>query len=332
MIPNIVIKKENEDVSLICINELFQNNSRSSSKHIDKDTNIIFGNELTKTNTVHESSQLNNQDLQFLLNLINNDLDCPNLNSQDEQKIIEITKKNMRHLCNIEELNTQEFISLNLKRALELQQNLNQQNSITKPDNENSDSNDSYIYLNSLEESQQNINNLNVLADTSTAIDLDLFNHDPEIINFRAMCKSMSNTKTVSKIPFEENNSFINNQVKSLIFKQVNSDELRCLNDMECVPSTSKSNILIANNYQKNTYDNSKKLDKKRPRNKDEMLDNLSENSLEYDHLNLSQNKKAKITALPIIPTLFECNPNGEIHKDMLQYIKQIKQNKVKHF
>lgn len=273
-----------------------------------RNTNDASNNKLIENNISDDLSQLNLTQCEYLINLFNKNENA-DINTQDEEVVLNIVKKNMKHIfpSNKEdiEINTQQFMDLNISRVIQqLRKSLPNISKIQ------TDSDNSVVSItskiNKLRNPEQNKKNclsfnkpkklkkdnkiLSVdleLSDEDLNSELLNQDQDPEIITFRSMCETMMN---VIQINNDDSNSkdMINYKVNYLIIKQVNADVINCIRYKESVPSVNRLNDTEQN------FSVSESMGIKK-RQYHVLTNNLSDDS-SSEHSKISQNKKSKFT------------------------------------
>jgi len=258
--------------------------------------------EIIGIDIVHDSSQLNEADCRFVIEKIGSNESI--LTSQDEKLLYKLIEKINDHTSSTDsellDLNTQQFMELNLKRALQLLSefsrkldfNSSKTHSIKQVDSDNSSENSPLHLISELRNvesknknsiivnDQKKLKNLNYL---SPKIDLKLSSQDQhvecpgedqdtEIISFRDMCEMFS------KIGAVDNNKIMkkNEQSNNYVFKQVNHNVINCTNQTVFVLNTSKLNSF------KSANDVPERLALKRHLTNDLRFDSSYESSSEY--------------------------------------------------
>jgi len=291
-------KNVNDIDSLNCLN-ISGNNNRQTSATL-RNMNDTFDDKLIETNSLDDTSQMNQTECKYLLNVLHkNNVEHANLNTQDENFLINIAKKNLKHILNSIkdeiEINTQQFIDLNACKVA-------QQLQISEPPHsdvleiqtiELLDSNDLVISPSTLtNESKRNNKSLEKCNSPCSTVDLNLSYQDPklsgqdqdsEINTFRAMCEKLKKIQTIDDDVNDKSKIItMNNQVKLLDFKKVNADVLSCISYGKSVPSTSKLNSAVDDNFPETTDDILKRLTSKRHKCSNVLLNVSDENSFEY--------------------------------------------------
>lgn len=287
-----------------------KNNPSDNTSTTLRNTNDTSNNKLIENNILDDSSQLNLTQCEYLINLFNKNENA-DINTQDEELVLNIVKKNMKHIfpSNKEEIeiNTQQFMELNVSRVVrQLQKSLPNISKIqTDSDNSVVSITSTINKLRNLEQNEKDCLSFNKpkkpkkdnkflsvdLELSDEDLDSELLNQDqdPEIIIFRSMCETMLN---VIQINNEDSNSkdMINCKVNQLIFKQVNSDVISCIHYTQSVPSV---------NHLNDTEQNcivSKSMGIKK-RRYPVLTNNSSAESSSKHSKELSQNKKSKFTS-----------------------------------
>lgn len=263
-ILDLLIPSKNINDNLSNISE--KDNPQTSA--ILSNTNNTSDDKLIETGVSDNTSQLSQTECKYLLSLLNkSNLECADLNTQDQQTLISIIKKNMKHIVNSNEdeldINTQQFIDLNVRQvAQQLQISELPQSDVSKKQTiELMDSDD---FLTSLsKESRRNIKCFNKpkLPEKCnyplSTNDVKLSDQDPElldqyqsseIVTFQDMCDKLMTIRPIGDN--DVNNSIsvtVNNHVDYINFKQVNPNVISCTSYEECAPSTSKFNSTVNN-------------------------------------------------------------------------------------
>lgn len=229
----------------------------STTSTMLKNINDTSYNKLIENDISDDLSQLNQAQCEYLINLFNKNKNA-DINTQDEELVINIVKKNMKYIfpSNKEEIeiNTQQFMDLNINRiAQQLQKSLlnfskiqtNSDNSVVSVTSINNT-------LKNPEQSKKNCLTFNTLMKPKknkkfSFTDLELSDEDlnsellnqdqdPEIITFRSMCETMKNVIQVNK---DDCNSkdIINYRVNSLVIKQLSAEVISCVNYKDSAPS-----------------------------------------------------------------------------------------------
>lgn len=263
----------------ICDDSLNSSNSeeinKSTTYPILTDIKNTSNNALIETNNISsESNKMNQADCEYILDVLNkNNLDSVDVNTQDQNKMFEVMNKCMSCVFPV----TNEVMEINTQQCMDIcLQKVNQKMEQIKPNVDFinklnidrvvlDDKIDNTIpKTNELKNSKQNNRNLSVNESMAcdnvvSTIAHDFFkcsNHDQdsEVIEFKAMCEKMLKIRGFennmaynnSSFTVDDNSSFkIKDKVKPLKFKQLNEDILCCVNDFECVSSTSKSNLAV---------------------------------------------------------------------------------------
>lgn len=250
-------------------NQNFKTSTRLKTKH------YATGNQLDKTNISHKANQLNQTERKLMCNLLSkSDLDDCELKSQDAKSIIKITKMNLKNSLptNIRELNTQQFMDLNLTRIVEQLQPSPLQ-TCNNQTVESMDSDDLVAVTSPVSKSskdlQQNSKNTSKFNKTSSEnnipssadlgvpnptqpssplnsiycsevlnSNLSIQDQDSELITFQAMCEEMLNTKPVIANDYENKKNTM-----TIGFKRVNQDVLSCVNFTNRWPKSPKLNL-----------------------------------------------------------------------------------------
>ncbi|XP_015370413.1 PREDICTED: uncharacterized protein PF07_0086-like [Diuraphis noxia] len=286
----------------------------SSNSSMLTSTNDTSDKEIIGIDVVHNSSQLklNEKDCRFVIEKIGSNETI--LNSQDEKLLHTLIEKMNDYTSSTDsellDLNTQKFMELNLKRALQLLSEFSQKldlnssktHSIKQVDSDNSSANSPILLISDLrnvELKNKNsiINDQHKLNNLSPKIDLKLSSQDQyvecpgedqdtEITSFRDMCEMFS------KIGEVDNNKIMkkNNQSNNNVFKPVNHNVISCSNSTPSVLNTFQLNSF------KGANDISKRLALKRHQTKDLRFDSSDDSSSEYlnDLSSKQYNSKSK--------------------------------------
>jgi len=306
--------KNVNDIDLLnCLNISEKNNFQTSATL--RNINDTFEDKLIETNFLDDTSQMNEAECKYLLNILHeNNVEHANLNTQDENFLTNIAKKNLKNILNSiqdeMEINTQQFIDLNVCKVA-------QQLQISEPPHSNVpevqtikllDSDDAVILPTTLTNELERNN-----KSPCSAIDPKIIyqntklsgqDQDSEINTFRAMCEKLKKIQTIDDDINDKSKIItMNNQVNLLDFNQVNADVLSCISYEKSVPSTSKLNSDVGDNFPETTDDVLKRIMSKRHK-----CNNVSDESspkypnLQYKKSTLTRSKnKSKIHSDKII-------------------------------
>lgn len=263
--------------------------------------------EIIGIDTVHDSSQLNEADCRFVIEKIGSNEII--LNSQDEKLLFKLIEKMNDYFSSTDsellDLNTQQFMELNLKRALQLLSEFSRKldlsssktHSIKQVDSDDSSENLPLHLISELRNVESKHKNSIIVNDQkeskklnylSPKIDLKLSSQDqhvecpgedqdPEIISFRDMCEMFSKIGAVDN-NITDNNKIMkkNKQSNNYVFKQVNHNVINC----------SKRTVFVLNTYKLNSFksanDIPKSLALKRHQTNDLRFDLSDDSSSEY--------------------------------------------------
>lgn len=330
---------------LICDDNLNSSNSEEMNRSITlpilADTNDTSNNALMETNVIsNNSNEMNQADCEYIIQMLSkNNLDSADVNTQDQNKIDEVLKKYMSCIFpeNGEEIeiNTQQLMDICLQRVTKkLEQFKTNVDVINKQITELVALDGTIPNTNELQNSEQNNRNISVnepLAcnNAISITPLEFFeypnqDHDPEVIVFKAMCEEMLNIRAIGNNGIHINPPrTVNNQVEPLIFKQLNEDVLCCVNEVECVSSTSKLNPGVNSKLLRNNdilYSNC-------PQKIIDTLDSSDESSYEnkYESYPTKYKRPIKMPKMTSSPKSSNTKSNPLLNKMQYQYNNVLK-------
>lgn len=329
--------KNEKDFDSIEYSNMYGNNNLKTLKTINT-TSIgdhssdNCDNKLIKANNSIELSQISQTENKYFIAIcgsIN-----ANINSQEEKIIMNMVKKNIKHIlplsAELTDMNTQHFMDLNLHRAIhhlqgtQEHEDISEKQSVEIMESEDSDfftplstkspsdtsinskhSIKNVISVSELKKSEELKNTFSTnYVELSNQIDDELMNQeeDSEIINFRAMCEAMTKIGTIDKQVKHNSSShtMVQNQMKNIVLEKVTGDVLIVNDDEECVPVTNKLISPVDSNRSSHNGDIFKR---KRHHCYSPTLNLFSDSSPEYSnelsqkHMN-NENKKTKLTSL----------------------------------
>ncbi|VVC43601.1 Hypothetical protein CINCED_3A024966 [Cinara cedri] len=296
-------------------------NGKDKSSTMMLSVNDTSDGKLIESNS---SSGLNKVECEFLVNLLGREnLENVYCDSEDVNKIAEIVKKNLKNIepstIGTIEINTQQFIDLNLFRAAEELHQLVSKNKDVEIIDDSNISDSSATKQSSVTQNQhKSISTDNFTTNIkfeSSNQDLQLYtqDQDPDLIVFKEMCEELSKIKECEKV-IEKGSNLLpvqDNTMKQININQVNVNVICCSNCTKYVPSTSKDNSSINFNiFKDNNTIKGLPITKDKCENQTKSFENL--NTLSYKH----QHKKFKTnTSKNILKINSESHLNNIVNK-----------------